>query len=157
MVSYNRGDYENFKSNIGNKEWDPLFNNQLSIYEITKNLTDTVLKLAADSIPNRIIAIRNNDLPWITSDIKKLMRKRNRLRRKAKKLNSVYYYDRFKAIRNSVVGLLRKAKSKYHDKLCESIKKTKICYQRLVESKIEKVPRGIRGEKSSKDMASSRN
>ena len=26
-----------------------------------------------------------------------------------------------------------------------------------VESKIEKVPRGIRGEKSSKDMASSRN
>ena len=131
---YNRGDYENFRSNIGNKEWDPLFNNQLSIDEITKNLTDTVLKLAADSIPNRIIAIRNNDLPWITSDIKKLMRKRNRLRRKAKKLNSVYYYDRFKAIRNSVVGLLRKAKSKYHDKLCESIKKTKICYQRLVET-----------------------
>ena len=29
--------------------------------------------------------------------------------------------------------------------------------QRLVGSKIEKVPRGIRGEKSSKDMASSRN
>ena len=27
----------------------------------------------------------------------------------------------------------------------------------LVRSKIEKVPRGIRGEKSSKDMASSRN
>ena len=27
----------------------------------------------------------------------------------------------------------------------------------LVQSKIEKVPRGIRGEKSSKDMASSRN
>ena len=26
-----------------------------------------------------------------------------------------------------------------------------------IESKIEKVPRGIRGEKSSKDMASSRN
>ena len=28
---------------------------------------------------------------------------------------------------------------------------------KFVESKIEKVPRGIRGEKSSKDMASSRN
>ena len=29
--------------------------------------------------------------------------------------------------------------------------------QQVVEGKIEKVPRGIRGEKSSKDMASSRN
>ena len=32
-----------------------------------------------------------------------------------------------------------------------------LAYVLLVESKIEKVPRGIRGEKSSKDMASSRN
>ena len=31
------------------------------------------------------------------------------------------------------------------------------CFYPLSESKIEKVPRGIRGEKSSKDMASSRN
>ena len=30
-------------------------------------------------------------------------------------------------------------------------------YERRVQSKIEKVPRGIRDEKSSKDMASSRN
>ena len=32
-----------------------------------------------------------------------------------------------------------------------------LAYVLRVESKIEKVPRGIRGEKSSKDMASSRN
>ena len=68
---YNRGNYENFRSNIRNKEWGPLFDNQLSIDEITENLTVTILKLAADSIPNRIIAIRNNNLPWITSDVKK--------------------------------------------------------------------------------------
>ena len=68
---YNRGNYENCRSNIGNKEWDPLFDDQLSIDEITKNLPVTILKLAADSISNGIIAIRNNDLPWITSDIKK--------------------------------------------------------------------------------------
>ena len=35
---------------------------------------------------------------------------------------------------------------------------TLYCHTSLeIESKIEKVPRGIRGEKSSKDMASSRN
>ena len=83
---YNRGNYENFRSNIGNKEWDPLFDNQLSIDEITKNLTDTVLKLAADSIPNRIIAIRNNDLPWITSDIKQLMRKKKLIEKESKEI-----------------------------------------------------------------------
>ena len=45
-------------------------------------------------------------------------------------------------------------------KIIGKIKKTIFCYilrHILIESKIEKVPRGIRGEKSSKDMASSRN
>ena len=38
---------------------------------------------------------------------------------------------------------------------CKSQKHRK--WQKLVRSKIERVPRDIRGEKSSKDMASSRN
>ena len=38
----------------------------------------------------------------------------------------------------------------------ESVKKKQTQQQRF-ESKIEKVPRGIQGEKSSKDMARSRN
>ena len=60
----------------------------------------------------------------------------------------MYYYDRFKAIRNSVIGLLRKAKSKYHDKLCESIKNQKFAtkdWWKLVKqvSNISKKPQGI--------------
>ena len=53
----------------------------------------------------------------------------------------LYRFDRFNAVHYMValIGFMR-----YF-----------IC--RVVLSKIEKVPRGIRGEKSSKDMASSRN
>ena len=32
-----------------------------------------------------MVTIRQNDLPWINNNIRKLMRKRNRLRRRAKK------------------------------------------------------------------------
>ena len=41
--------------------------------------------------------------------------------------------------------------------LNKTTKLNALCTRSCVGSKIEKVPRGIRGEKSSKDMASSRN
>ena len=64
-------------------------------------------------------------LPWLTSEIKRTMRKRDRLRRKAKKDSSIYSWSKFKIIRNKVVDLLRCAKRNYHESLCTKIKDNK--------------------------------
>ena len=56
--------------------------------KITSNITDKILEIASQTIRNRKITVRNNELPWITTEIKKAMRKRDRLRRKAKESNS---------------------------------------------------------------------
>ena len=53
------------------------------------------------------------------------MRKRDRSRREAKKVNSEYHWSKFKALRNKVVDLLRLAKSKHHESLCDQIKNNK--------------------------------
>ena len=79
------------------------------------------MNIAADSIPNRLITIRNSDLPWITTEIRKLMRKRDRFRKKAKKLKSPYFQSKFKQCRNRVVDLLRNARMSYHENICKKI------------------------------------
>ena len=105
--------------------WDLIFENQIGIDNIVQTVTNTLLEMAAETIPNRIITVRNGDLPWITTELRKLMRKRDRLRKKAKKKNSDYYWSKFKRIRNKVVDSLRAAKSTYHCKLCDKIKANK--------------------------------
>ena len=39
--------------------------------EITGDITDKILEMASEFIPNRIITVRNNELPWLTNNIKK--------------------------------------------------------------------------------------
>ena len=105
--------------------WDLIFQNQIGIDNIVKTFTSILLEIAAETIPNRMITVRNGDLPWISTELRKLMRKRDRLRKKAKQKNSDYYWSKFKSIRNKVVDSLRTAKRTYHSKLCDKIKGNK--------------------------------
>ena len=106
-------------------QWDLIFQNQIGIDNIVKTFTSILLEIAAETIPNRMITVRNGDLPWISTELRKLMRKRDRLRKKAKQKNSDYYWSKFKSIRNKVVDSLRTAKRTYHSKLCDKIKGNK--------------------------------
>ena len=47
-------------------------------------LTDKMLEAVSETIPNKTITVRQNDLPWINNNIRKLIRKRDRIRKKSK-------------------------------------------------------------------------
>lgn len=119
---YNQGNYDLYRTKIQETDWDQIFENNNNIDKITKTITETILSIASETIPNRIITIRNHDLPWITNEIKKLMRKRDRIRRKAKRTNNQNLWNTFKTYRNKVIDNLRAAKLKYHENLCQKIK-----------------------------------
>ena len=122
---YDQGNYHDYRAKLKAVEWDNIINMENTLENIANSLSEHILKAASETIPNRVITVRQNDLPWITSEIRKLMRKRDRSRRKAKKVNSEYHWSKFKALRNEVVDLLRLAKSKYHESLCDQIKNDK--------------------------------
>ena len=82
---YQQGDFNKYRNKLESTDWDSIIDSSEDINEIAQKFTDKILDIASDSIPNRIISCRKNDLPWITNEIKKLIRKRNRLRKKAKK------------------------------------------------------------------------
>ena len=80
-------------------------------------ISDAIFDAADKSIPNKIVNIYPNDYPWITSYIKYQIRKRKRLYNKFKQTNMLHVWNKFKITRNKVIGLIRKSKRDYFDKL----------------------------------------
>ena len=50
------------------------------------NITNNLIKCANETIPNKNVVIRPRDLPWFHNDIRKHIRKRDRLHRTAKRI-----------------------------------------------------------------------
>ena len=60
-------------------------------------------------IPSRQVRDGRN-LPWITPRVQRLLRRRNRARKKARRGDSEEGWARFRALRNRAVAILRRAK-----------------------------------------------
>ena len=72
------------------------------------------------SIPHITVNTKSlGSIPWINSEIKKAMRKRNTMYRRLKQSNDNSTTDRiwYTAMRNKVVSLLRDSKQRFFDKL----------------------------------------
>ncbi|MCG8047764.1 MAG: hypothetical protein N0E48_19410, partial [Candidatus Thiodiazotropha endolucinida] len=80
---YHRGDYQTLSRELNETNWNSLKDDDVDIY--AKNVTDAILNLVNKHIPNKTIHIRKSDPPWLTNDLKKLMRKCKRLYEKYKK------------------------------------------------------------------------
>ncbi len=74
-----------------------------------------------NSIPNKVVTIRTQDIPWFKNNIRRLIRKRNRIHKRAKVTNSETEWANFRNIRNEVTKLIRKSKSEYENKLIEKV------------------------------------
>ena len=64
--------------------------------------------------PIKIIQNRNNYLPYISTEIKVLMRERNSLKILASKSGNIQDFNQYKILRNLVVSKLKKAKKTYY-------------------------------------------
>ena len=92
-------------------DWDTILDNDIN--EATVQFTHTILNAAKESIPQHIKTIRNRDKPWVNSDLKRQIRKRERLFRKAKARNSDSDWNRWKLQRNLVTELNKKLKGHF--------------------------------------------
>ncbi|CAC5381576.1 unnamed protein product [Mytilus coruscus] len=111
---YDKGDYDLFRNTLSEADWDTIIASD-SVDEVTENITNTILQATAISIPNKIITVRKNSPVWLKNDIKKIIRKKNRIHRKAKKFNKQSDWNKFKKIRNKATGLVRKSKEDYNN------------------------------------------
>ena len=81
---YDRADTTKFTEKIENMNWDDLFLDK-NIDDMCNIFTSSVIDIAKECIPSKLVTIRGNDKPWFTSQLRKEIRIRDRLRKRVLK------------------------------------------------------------------------
>ena len=118
--SFDRGDYDLLRNKVADTDWDSLSDPDVNIH--ASNITNHLNALTAECIPNKTVRIRPSDPPWITTAIRKLIRKRKRAYQKAKQINTPRLWNNFKKKRNKVIESIRQSKQQFLDQLSGKLK-----------------------------------
>ena len=117
---YEQGDYNLLRQKASSTDWDGLRNTDINIY--AKNITEKIIALSNDCIPNRNVRIRPADSPCITTAFKRHIKIRKGAYRKVKHSNIPGNWERFRYLRNKEIEMIRTAKKLYTDKLSNKLK-----------------------------------
>ena len=109
---YELGDYDQFCTKLDNVNWEDLLL-EPSVDEACEVFTDIFFQSASETIPTKDVTIRPNDKPWFNSQLRREMRKRDRLRKKAKTGNQ-YHVNKYKKQRNHVNNLKKTTKQEFY-------------------------------------------
>lgn len=94
----------------------------VSVDEMVSTFTGMVLSLYDKHAPVRTIRIKRLPAPWITDEIRKMMRERDSLRRRFIKTGDELLRNRYRRLRNGVNQSLRNSKIKYSHTIINNAK-----------------------------------
>ena len=117
---YDKGDYSKFRNKLSQINWDEMLASQ-NIDQCACEFAKEIIKAAKESIPNKVVTIRPLEPQWINGYVKRQIKQRKRLFRKAKRTNNESIWQKFRQKRNEVVSIIRNAKKQFHDKLTNDL------------------------------------
>ena len=117
---YDNGDYERLKQLIHDFDWQSLKHYNINVY--VENFTNKFLEFCEMTIPNKFITIRPSDPPWFNGLVRKLIRRRKRAHKKAKRLDTAESWKTFRKLRNEVIAAIKASKNDLKNKLVNNLK-----------------------------------
>ena len=117
---YELGNYNELRNSFANFDWDSTNDNNINIY--AENLADTISENSLKFIPKKKIIVNPQEPTWMNRTIKKEIRRRKRLYRKAKQSNNASHWTKFKSVRNKVISLIRHSKGSYFERSSMKLK-----------------------------------
>ena len=117
---YDNGDHEGLKQLIHDFDWQSLKDHNINVY--VENFTNKFLELCKMTIPNKFITIRPSDPPWFNGLVRKLIRRRKRAHKKAKRLDTAGSWRAFRKLRNEVIAAIKASKYNLKNKLVNNLK-----------------------------------
>ena len=108
--NYKLADFDKFRSSL--TEYNLTAEETTDLDINAQQITDSLMYAAEKSIPNKVVTIRPSESLWITSTVKRLIRKRKRLHKRFKRPNNLVYWESYKNIRHLTVSELRNSKEK---------------------------------------------
>lgn len=128
---------------VESTDWESINNNAESTDSATKLFTSKYLELISKCVPEKSVTIRPKDKPWFDSELRKTIRKKNRLRLKTLKSNNSLDCDKFKRIRNKFNNMKKHAIENYHNiklQLTDASKNNSKLYWKLLKATFKTKP-----------------
>ncbi|XP_063408362.1 uncharacterized protein LOC134691483 [Mytilus trossulus] len=115
---YDKMDKDNFLKIMNETDWHAILPDDKDVNELCEIFTVTFLNIAGECIPTKQVTIRKNDKPWFnTSELRRELRTRDRLRKKAFKSKKQSNILKYKRQRNRVNNMKKVAKEKFESNL----------------------------------------
>ena len=121
---YEQGNFNLLRDKASLFDWESLRDSDINVY--ADNINTAINFIANECIPNKHIRVKPSDPPWLTTFLKRYIRKRKRAFRKAKRTNMESHWKKFKKLRNKVTTMIRDSKNTYYDKLANKLKSNTI-------------------------------
>ena len=120
---YEEADYNKYRQILSEAELSTLVTNPLDdVDTVAQKLNKVIISAAEQSIPNKMVTIRPADQPWLHNEIRKLIRQRKRIHKRAKQVNNEIIWSKFRKIRNKIVKKIRTAKLRHEHKIAMKLK-----------------------------------
>uniref|UniRef100_A0A6V7JM56 Reverse transcriptase domain-containing protein n=1 Tax=Bracon brevicornis TaxID=1563983 RepID=A0A6V7JM56_9HYME len=127
--------FENFNENdylqdLKKHDWEKIFSAELideKVLHFTRYITDTINQHA----PLRITNVKKPPAPWLTSEVKTLMRERDAKRAKARKTKNKKDFDEYRRLRDETSRMVKWAKMKNHGEKIENCQKSNDLWKTL--------------------------
>ena len=108
---YDKLDAHRLTDILINTDWDSVLAGDVD--EAATKFTSTILNAAKEAIPTKMSSTDRQHKPWMTPDLTRNIRKRDRLFRQARRRQSEADWDRWKRQRNFVTTLNRHTRDDY--------------------------------------------
>ncbi|PJE78200.1 hypothetical protein CI610_02867 [invertebrate metagenome] len=112
---YRRADFYRFNNLLSEYNWENMISNCDSVDLACDRFTDLFLQFANQCIPSKEVSIRPNDKPWMNSEIRKNIRFRDRLYKKAKTTKRDPDIRKYKDQRNKVNNMKKNARLIFYE------------------------------------------
>lgn len=115
--NFNNVDTINLNKELLGTKWHPSLENATDIdevYDVWFTLFRTIIE---KYIPLKSVIIRHRDKPWMNSEVRRAIRKRDRLLRTHNRKLSGYSWESYRRQRNFTTNLIRLTKKRYYQRL----------------------------------------
>jgi hypothetical protein len=114
---YDDGDYNSLNLELYHTNWVNILNNIPSINDVALSISNIILDTSRKYIPNKYVTIRPRDKPWMSGEIRLLIRKRDRAFKKYKNCKTEYHRAKWHFERKNVNHAIQMAKRIYMTKM----------------------------------------
>ena len=113
---------DNFQSDLQSVSWDDV-NTSLTVDDAYKSFITTLKKVSDRHAPLTTRRVRAATLPWLTSDIRDMMRTRDYHHKRAQKTKDPLDWSVYRDLRNKTTKLIRDSKRDYYSDVIDTNKK----------------------------------